>query len=96
MSIPESILAEIETGLETVPVHLRGGLKRYLADRVRPGHFLCALLCNDLADAVLRADPDSLAGLRDLLLFLHNWAPGPAHGSPEKFDAWLAGGSEEQ
>jgi hypothetical protein len=96
MRTPESILAEIEPGLETVPVRLRGGLKRYLVERVRPGQVLCALLRNDLVDAVLRADEDSLAGLRDLLLFLHNYAPGPAHGSPEKFEAWLAGAERLQ
>jgi hypothetical protein len=96
MRSPESILAEIEPGLETVPVRLRGGLKRYLVDRVRPGSFLCNLLRNDLAAAVVQADEDSLAGLRDLVLFLHNYAPGPAHGSPGNFEAWLAGGSKER
>lgn len=76
-----------------VPAHLRAGVLRYLVDHVRPGQFLSAVLRNDLADAVLRGDDQSLAGLRDLVLFLHNHAPAQSHGSEANFDAWLAAAS---
>lgn len=77
-----------------VPRRLREGLRRYLVDHIRPGRFLCAVLRNNLADAVVRADEESLPALRDLVLFLHNCAPGQSHGSEAKFDAWLAAGPE--
>jgi hypothetical protein len=80
-----------ESDWEKVPAHLRKGLRAYLVERRRPGQFLSALLRNDLADTVLRADDDSVAALRDLVLFLHNCAPGPSHGSEAVFEAWLAG-----
>jgi len=83
-----------ESDWQDVPPHLREGLKAYLIDRVRPGAFLSAVLTNNLTDAVLRADPASLGSLKDLVLFLHNYAPANSHGSSELFEAWLAHGIE--
>lgn len=79
-----------------VPEHLRGGLWRYLVERVRPGDFLCAALRNDLNDAVLRAHPDlTLWDLKAVLWFLNLYAPSSAWGSPEAVEAWLAPSEEE-
>ena len=63
-----------------VPEHLCGGLKRYLVNRIRPGHFLTTVLENNLREAVSRGDENSLAGLKPLIIYLYNHAPSEAWG----------------
>lgn len=89
---PEQIRAEIEAPLAALPHHLQEGLRDYLVVRQPVGGFLTAVLSNDLARAVLRADPVSEAALKDLVCFLYNHAPADAHGSAEKMRQWLQGG----
>lgn len=73
-----------------VPEHLHEGLLNYF-ERHRPtGGFLRAVLENDMASAVVRADAVSLAGLRDLLLFLVNEAPQGSWGTADRVSRWLA------
>lgn len=74
----------------TVPAHLHEGLLRYLHDRILPGGFMQAVLCNDLQQAVCRADPVSLAGLRALVEFLQWDCPAEAWGSRDAVLAWTA------
>lgn len=79
-----------------VPETMWGGLERYILNRVAPGHFLQAVLKNDLRDAVGRADDENAKCLRNFVVFLHNYAPGDCWGSPEKYAAYLRGeGSSE-
>lgn len=75
-----------------VPEHLHDGLIRYLAHRIQPGGFLMAVLENDLAGALNRADGTSRAGLVEIGRFLYNDVPQGAWGSPAKVAAWLAEG----
>jgi hypothetical protein len=77
----------VETG---VPVTLHDGLRNYIAGRRPVGSFLTAVLSNDLAGAVVRADPGNKFALPEIVLFLHNYAPSPCWGSPEAVEAWLA------
>ena len=46
------------------------------------GEFLSAVVRNDLRGAVIRADPENLAALRSLVLWVHNEIPG------ERLTAW--------
>ncbi len=71
-----------------VPDHLREGLVRYFKDGVLPGSFLQAVLCNDLTQAVSRADPRAFAGLRRLVEFLMWEAPLQSWGSRVRVLAW--------
>lgn len=71
-----------------VPEYLRGGLVRYLSDGILPGSFLQAVLCNDLTQACVRADPFALAGLAALAEFLIHYAPVIAWGSRARVLAW--------
>jgi hypothetical protein len=82
-------VAEIDEGLEQLPEHLRGGLRRYLVERICPGQFLQAVLRNDLRAAVGRADDVSLPALKDIIEFLYNVAPGGSWGSPDALKAWI-------
>lgn len=72
-----------------VPEHLHGGLLRYLLLGLRPGHFLTAVLENNLAEAFGRADETSRAGLFSLVTFLYNDVPRSAWGSPAKVEDWM-------
>lgn len=71
-----------------VPTNLHEGLVNYISSRRPVGSFLMAVLENNLKEAVLRADPLTARGLRQLVLFLHNYAPAPCWGSPEAVEAW--------
>ncbi len=74
-----------------VPVHLCGGLVRYIVDHVRTGDFLLACLENDLSNAYRRADDVSRERIGALVAFLWWEAPADCWGSVEKVKAWLGG-----
>lgn len=52
------------------------------------GDFLTAFLSNDLKVAIGRADENSLAAFRDMMLFMCNELPSQCHGSHEKVSLW--------
>jgi hypothetical protein len=72
-----------------VPATLHDGLRHYIADRRPVGSFLTAILSNDLAGAVVRADPENRFALPEIVLFLHGYAPSKCWGSPAAVTAWL-------
>lgn len=46
---------------EAIPDLVRGGLERYVLYRIAPGQFLTAVICNDLRNAVARADKENIS-----------------------------------
>jgi hypothetical protein len=81
------------TEWELVPSRYRPGLDRWISYGVKPGHFLSALLCNDVIEAAARADAGATgeppgAQIRPILIFLMTNAPPDCFGSAEKFAAW--------
>jgi len=54
------------------------------------GHFVTALLSNDLMEAFNRADADCLEAMPEIVRFVYNDLPAPSHGSAEKVAAWLS------
>lgn len=79
---------------DNIPPRILAGLNRYWNEHVATGHFLRGALENDLREAVLRADANSLAALRDIVLFIYNELPSECHGSKEKVAAWIKIGDE--
>lgn len=77
-----------EEKLAELPEHLRGGLLAYVLHGIQPGGFLCAVIENDLCEAVCRADSTSLPALPAAVRWLYQYAPGPCWGSLEKRHAW--------
>lgn len=65
-------------------------IQRYIEHGIAPGHFLSAVLDNDLREAVGRADDENLANLPAFVGYFYNEAPSQCWGSPEKRRAWLA------
>lgn len=66
-----------------------GGLTRYFAHGTHPGHFLQAVLENDLGGAICRGDEQSLKDLALLYRLIYNHAPASMWGSRDKVNAHL-------
>lgn len=75
--------------LQRVPEGLRDGLQLYLDEHIQPGHFLTAVLQNDMKEAMGRADLRSRVGLFDIIGYLYNHAPAPAWGGKKQVELWL-------
>lgn len=71
-----------------IPPHMKGAAELYLLHGVRPGSFLEAVLANDLADAVARADRQN----REALGAWADWCiwclPSRAWGSRDAVAEW--------
>jgi hypothetical protein len=65
-----------------------GALERYLNQGISPGSFMTAVLENDLANAVGRADHQNLANLSNIVGYIYNHLPLSSWGSPEKVAKW--------
>ena len=73
----------------SIPERMRGSITRYIEDRVIPGGFLQAVICNNLSEAVGRADDENIRNLPAYCNFFYNYAPSQCWGSPEKMAKWL-------
>jgi hypothetical protein len=79
-----------------IPPHMWGGLTRYLERGIPPGQFLCAVLNNDLVEAIKRADDTNMQRLPDYVRFLYNYVDNRAWGRPGCVDEWVARRGREQ
>jgi hypothetical protein len=64
-------------------------IRRYVDDRLQPGSFLTAVICNDLNEAVSRADDDNFRNLGAIVAYFYNETPGGCWGSKAKMQQWL-------
>ena len=74
---------------DLLPPSLRGGMELYIEQGVPPGHFLTAVVENDLRGACARADDVNRHLLWEIVDWIYNEAPSPCWGSPAKVSAWL-------
>ena len=72
--------------------YCRDGLRLYIERGIPPGHFLTAVICNDLAEAVGRADLTNQKNLHNYVKFLYNYAPTGCWRSKENYKAWIEQG----
>ena len=72
-----------------VPETMHDGVIDYVLHGLRPGHFLSAVLSNDLCEAVRRGDVPNQAALAGYVQFFANYVPASMWGSPARFEAWL-------
>ena len=77
-----------------IPERMMGGIKRYVENRIPPGHFLTAVICNDLNLAVGYADDENMKNLPAYASYFHNEVPFNCWGSEEIMEAWLNGGKK--
>ena len=74
----------------TIPAYMLAKLKAYIEHGEAVGHFLTAVLENNLKEAVGRADSENLVVLPAYVGYLYNEAPMTCWGSPEKVAAHYA------
>ena len=77
-----------------IPERMRGGITRYLEHGIPPGHFLTAVICNDLREACERADDENKHLLFEYVKFFYCHTPVGCWGSPENFEAWVKRGGD--
>ena len=88
-----SLVSDAKDHMLEIPPHLVGGLRRYLELGMEPGHFLRAVIENNLREAVGRCsgdDHDVGQTLRALCQWFYTWAPSECWGSKEKRIKWQA------
>jgi len=85
------VLEELEEGFEKVwiPPYMRQSLIEYVVSHRKPGHFLTAVLMNDLTGAVSQADSNNRQVLPSWIMLLCNHVPRNCWGSPEKVNDWV-------
>lgn len=69
-------------------------IDRYAEHHTPTGSFLKAVLENDLAAAVGRADEDNLRDIKEIVQYVYWEIPSPCWGNPEKVKKWLKGGED--
>ena len=77
-----------------IPDHMHGAVRRYFEQGIPPGHFLTAVLSNDLRGACERADDENRHRLYEYIKFFYLYAPAGSWGSPEAFERWIADTTE--
>jgi hypothetical protein len=83
--------AEERNPYESIPEHIYESLVAYARERRPTGHFLEAVLSNDLYEAVNRADHNCMRELRLIVICVTNSLPKDSYGSEEKYEAWING-----
>jgi len=71
--------------------HAGKSLWRWIDKRTDPGGFLTAVLCNDLAKAVSKADDRNVELIPNYVRLLYNHAPADCWGDDETVDNWRHG-----
>ena len=80
-----------------IPEHLHGGLVRYVVSGIRPGGFLCACICLNTEEAVMRAaDETTKRSIPVITTWLLTEAPEEIVGTPELMEAWILTKAKER
>lgn len=73
----------------SIPPSILASIQRYVNEGVSPGHFVRAVLENNLYQAVTRADDESQAALCTIVAYVVNETPSAAWGSPHAVREWI-------
>lgn len=74
-----------------IPLPTLNAIYSYVNEGQDGGHFLDAVLTNDLLGAFNRADTDNRTALFETLRLLWNFAPADCWGTKEKVKIWCRG-----
>lgn len=75
--------------------HIKDSLDEYARTGRQLGHFLTAVLSNDLFEAFGRADEKNVATMKYIVMYIYNELPCTCHGSKEKVEKWQEAGGLE-
>lgn len=81
---------------EEVRPNTLNAIDRYVTDGIPTGSFLEAVLCNDLMEAMGRADMGNRLALFEICDYIYNETPAACHGSGERVQYWLKLKQEER
>lgn len=76
----------------SLPLHIQHALSYYVTEGQQVGHFLSAVIANDLQETFAHADLENVRELKNIVQWLFNVAPRSCWGSEAKLDAWCAQG----
>ena len=79
-----------------IPERMMSAIDLYVKHGIPPGDFLRAVICNDLSEAVGRADDENIELLPAYVAYFWNELPSTCWGSVEKMKAWMAYKRKEQ
>tara|TARA_R100001530_G_C4210905_1_gene127396 strand:- start:27 stop:269 length:243 start_codon:yes stop_codon:yes gene_type:complete len=68
---------------------MKDAVRRYIEKGIKPGHFLSAVIQNDLKESVGRADEENAKRLAEWVRFFYNEVPAHAWGSMENMREWI-------
>ncbi len=71
-----------------IPEHIHEGLIAWIQRAQPPGHFLQAVINNDLRGACNRADEDNQSKIWNIVFFLTNYAPNGCWGYANAVEHW--------
>ena len=72
---------DADPGYRDIPERIMGAMFRWGKEGIVPGSFVCAVMRNDLLDAVSLADNEVIHHLPAIVRFVHNQMPGGCHGN---------------
>lgn len=72
-----------------IPLRMMGGIDRYIKQRIQPGEFLTAVICNNLKETVGQADEENMRNIPAYVSYFYNEAPADCWGSSDNFLKWL-------
>jgi len=78
-----------------IPQRVKYAIDRHVEVGQPCGHFVTAVLENNLREAFMRADENSEAAMREIVMYCYNEIPSPSWGSKEKVDEWRVMGGLE-
>lgn len=71
-----------------IPRDTQYALTEYVTQGQPVGHFLTAVLENNLKEAFAHADDANSAALKEIVMWIYNVAPGNCQGSPGRVNDW--------
>ena len=78
-----------QTGRFSISPYMVSVIKDYVEHGYDPGSFLSAVICNNLREAVNRADDGNMRNLPAFVIFLCNNTPAGCWGSKRNMEWWI-------
>ncbi len=73
---------------ELIEPRFKQSIDYYVQHGCQPGHFLTAVLENDLVGAFGRADYEAMENLKHIIAYCYNKIPSDCWGSKERVSQW--------
>ena len=74
--------------ISRIPLTTKASIDRWVETACPVGGFLEAVLCNNLSEAIGRADEGNLVAIEAIVGYLYNECPGHCWGSLERYKTW--------